>query len=115
KLKALTPELTPVHRFGAELRRLRIRAGVSQPQLASALYTSKSTLSRAETGVRLLARDLAEACDSLVQAGGLLISAWEDAARADTADVDPALPAPAALAGRNTPAPERPQSQHVAR
>ena len=115
KLKTLTPDLTPVHRFGAELRRLRIRAGMSQPQLASAVYTSKSTLSRAETGVRLLARDLAEACDTLVDAGGLLISAWEDAARADTADVDLALLPPAALVERNAPAPDGPQSQHVAR
>lgn len=80
RLKSLTPELTPLHKFGAELRRLRIRAGMSQPQLASALYTSKSTVSRAETGVRLLAPDLVESCDTLVQAKGLLVSAWRVAA-----------------------------------
>jgi transcriptional regulator with XRE-family HTH domain len=78
-LKALAPELSAVHRFGALLRRLRIEAGYSQPALAAKLYTSKSTLSRAETGVRPLPRDLAEACEALLDAGGSLISAWRGA------------------------------------
>lgn len=86
RLKPLTPELSAVHRFGAVLRRLRIEAGYSQPELSSKLYTSKSTLSRAETGVRLLARDLAEACDELLGATGSLLAAWLTASTAPPTD-----------------------------
>lgn len=86
RLKPLTPELSAVHRFGALLRRLRIDAGFSQPELSLRLYTSKSTLSRAETGVRLLARDLAEACDELLGANGNLLAAWLTANSAPPAD-----------------------------
>ncbi|WP_084316819.1 helix-turn-helix domain-containing protein [Actinospica robiniae] len=116
RLKPLTPELTAIHTFGAELRRLRIRAGMSQPQLASALYTSKSTVSRAETGVRLLARDLAEACDTLMQADGLLISVWDTAARTDTngGSSAPSSSVPAARAQGGTLAREAGSHQHVA-
>lgn len=87
RLKPLTPEISAVHRFGALLRRLRIEAGYSQPELSSKLYTSKSTLSRAETGVRLLARDLAEACDELLGANGSLLAAWPATISAPTADL----------------------------
>lgn len=79
RLKPLTPDYSAVHRFGAVLRRFRIGAGLSQPELAAKLYTSKSTLSRAETGVRLLPRDLAEACDMLFSANGVLNAAWRSA------------------------------------
>ncbi|WP_084317223.1 helix-turn-helix domain-containing protein [Actinospica robiniae] len=79
QLKSLTPELSAVHRFGALLRRWRIGAGYSQPELAAKLYTSKSTLSRAETGVRPLPRDLAERCDELLGARGALKAAWHRA------------------------------------
>ncbi|MBR7827812.1 helix-turn-helix domain-containing protein [Actinospica sp. MGRD01-02] len=86
RLKPLTPERSAVHRFGALLRRLRIEAGFSQPELSAKLYTSKSTLSRAETGVRLLPRDLAEACDELLGAGGTLLTAWLHADSAPSID-----------------------------
>jgi transcriptional regulator with XRE-family HTH domain len=86
RLKPLTPELSAVHRFGALLRSLRIEAGLSQPKLSAKLYTSKSTLSRAETGVRLLARDLAEVCDELLGAGGALLAAWRNAESVPTID-----------------------------
>ncbi|MBR7825831.1 helix-turn-helix domain-containing protein [Actinospica sp. MGRD01-02] len=79
RLKPLTPDSSAVHRFGAVLRHLRIEAGLSQPELAAKIYTSKSTLSRAETGVRLLPRDLAEACDTLFSANGVLTSTWRRA------------------------------------
>ena len=79
RLKPLTPELSAVHQFGALLRRLRIKAGYTQPQLAVKVYTSKSTLSRAETGARRLPRDLAEVCDTLFGASGVLIAAWHSA------------------------------------
>ena len=88
RLKPLTPELSAVHRFGALLRRLRIEAGFSQPELSARLYTSKSTLSRAETGVRLLARDLAEACDELLGAAGTLLGAWLNADSAPAPALD---------------------------
>lgn len=85
-LKLLTPERSAVHRFGALLRGLRIEAGFSQPELSARLYTSKSTLSRAETGVRLLARDLVEACDELLGAAGTLLAEWLNAGSARVLD-----------------------------
>lgn len=91
RLKPLTPERSTVHQFGALLRRLRIEAGLSQPKLSAKLYTSKSTLSRAETGVRLLARDLAEACDELLGAAGTLLALWR---RAEAAADSPGGRAP---------------------
>jgi transcriptional regulator with XRE-family HTH domain len=94
RLKPLTPELSAVHRFGALLRRLRIDAGFSQPELSLKLYTSKSTLSRAETGVRLLARDLAEACDELLGASGALLAAWLNADSAPPIDSPGERPQP---------------------
>lgn len=118
RLKALTPELTAIHKLGAELRRARIRAGMSQPELASALYTSKSTVSRAETGVRLLARDLVEVWDDLVQAEGLLISMWQDAAadvNASRALPPPGTDASAVPGERLTRTREASSLRHVAR
>jgi transcriptional regulator with XRE-family HTH domain len=81
QLKPLTPELSPLHRFGATLRELRIRAGYKQPALAGAVYTSKSTISRAENGIRLLSRTLAEACDAELNASGLLLMALDHASQ----------------------------------
>lgn len=98
RLKPLTPDLSAVHRFGALLRRLRIEAGFSQPELATRLYTSKSTLSRAETGVRLLARDLAEASDELLGAAGTLLAAWLHA------DSVPSVDSPGERPRRSSPA-----------
>jgi transcriptional regulator with XRE-family HTH domain len=86
QLKPLTPDQSPVHRFGALLRRWRIEAGLSQPELSAKLYTSKSTISRAETGVRLLAPDLVEGCDALVGAAGALLAAWQRAHAAPRID-----------------------------
>ena len=51
---------TPEARFGAELRRLRVRAGLSQRDLAAALYRVASTISEFESGRRLPRVEVAE-------------------------------------------------------
>jgi transcriptional regulator with XRE-family HTH domain len=86
RLKPLTPMRSPVHEFGSLLRELRIRAGLTQPELGAQIHTSKSTVSRAETGGRLLAPDLVAACDALLNASGRLIGL---AGRATRPALDP--------------------------
>jgi transcriptional regulator with XRE-family HTH domain len=87
RLKPLNPGRSPVHKVGALLRAFRIAARLSQPELAQAVHSSKSTISRAETGARLLPRDLVEACDTLLGASGLLLQEWQGAVRGAAASV----------------------------
>ena len=51
---------TPEARFGAELRRLRMTAGLSQRDLADALHRVASTISEFESGRRLPRTEVAE-------------------------------------------------------
>ncbi|HKS48327.1 MAG TPA: helix-turn-helix transcriptional regulator [Amycolatopsis sp.] len=59
--------------FGAELRRLRERAGISLSQLARQVHYSKGHLSKVESGHKPPSAQLARLCDSAVGAGGSLI------------------------------------------
>lgn len=59
-------------RFGAELRRRRIEAGLSLGELASLICFSKGHLSKIERGVKAPSHDLAQLCDSALHAGGQL-------------------------------------------
>jgi len=58
--------------FGAELRRLRMEAGLSLPQLAALVHYSKGYLSKIETGRKPALPDLARRCDTALNAGGAL-------------------------------------------
>ncbi|MEY7972121.1 helix-turn-helix transcriptional regulator [Saccharomonospora xinjiangensis] len=58
--------------FGKRLRRLREQAGFSQPALARLVPISQSSLSRYESGHQMVARDIAERLDELLDAGGAL-------------------------------------------
>ncbi|MGX7761265.1 helix-turn-helix domain-containing protein [Streptomyces angustmyceticus] len=71
--------------FGAELRRRRIEAGLSLGELAHLIRFSKGHLSKIERGVKAPSHDLAQLCDSALNAGGKLsglISAPERGATA---------------------------------
>lgn len=58
--------------FGAELRRLRIEAGLSLSRLAGILHYSKGYLSKIETGSKQPTPDFARRCDAELNAGGKL-------------------------------------------
>ena len=66
----------PLRTFGAELRAHRIKAELSQAQLASQLFISASLASALENGTRAPKRDLAQLCDDLFQTTGTFVRLW---------------------------------------
>ncbi len=61
--------------FGAELRRLRRLRGLSLSQLSELVHYSRGYLSRLENGRQTASREVARACDRVLNAGGALL-AW---------------------------------------
>jgi hypothetical protein len=62
--------------FAAELRRLRLRHGVSQEQLAALVVHSRALIAAVELGERWPPRDLAQRCDHVLHGGGILGRLW---------------------------------------
>ncbi len=58
--------------LGAELRRRRVAAGLSLSELAHKVHCSRSFLSRVETGQRRASVELAQLCDQVLDAKGVL-------------------------------------------
>ncbi|WP_046471558.1 helix-turn-helix domain-containing protein [Allosalinactinospora lopnorensis] len=63
-------------RFGAEVRRFRQLAGLSQAQLAKSGNVSPSMFSAIERGTRIPKRDFAEALDAAHNTGGSFTRLW---------------------------------------
>ncbi|GAA3755863.1 transcriptional regulator with XRE-family HTH domain [Spinactinospora alkalitolerans] len=63
-------------RFGAEAKRMRTNAGVSQDQLSKTLRVSPALLSAIERGTRTAKRHHAEALDAALNTGGSLTRLW---------------------------------------
>ena len=59
-------------RFGDELRRRRLAAGLSLTDLTRVVHYSKGQLSKIERGVKAPSRELARLCDFALGAGGVL-------------------------------------------
>ncbi|MCX0241835.1 helix-turn-helix domain-containing protein [Streptomyces drozdowiczii] len=74
----LTPEQSPLHRFGYTLRELRKVRGMSLRELAAKSFMSHSKLQKWENASRP-PKDRAEVelIDSLLRAGGVLVDLWE--------------------------------------
>ncbi|MFB9235033.1 helix-turn-helix domain-containing protein [Plantactinospora siamensis] len=70
--RTLQPSLSERHFFGAELRRLRERANLSQARLGEMIRFSADLVRRVETADRFPSREFAEACDRALAAGGAL-------------------------------------------
>ncbi|MFE9658252.1 helix-turn-helix domain-containing protein [Micromonospora sp. NPDC006431] len=70
--RALQPSLSERHFFGAELRRLRERANLSQARLGAMIRYSADLVRRVETADRFPSREFVEACDTALAAGGAL-------------------------------------------
>ena len=56
--------------FGAELRRHRIAAGLSQDDLGRAINFSGALVGRVEMAERMPSQDFAERCDEALSTGG---------------------------------------------
>lgn len=78
----LTPELSPWHRWGAELRRARTARNLSLAELGERVHASRSHLAKLERAQRPVTREWAAACDRALDLAGGLVSAWEQAAAA---------------------------------
>jgi transcriptional regulator with XRE-family HTH domain len=63
-------------RFGAELRKLRTQAGMSQGDMAREVALSRSMLSAIERGARAPKKDHAELADRALDTGGTLSRLW---------------------------------------
>lgn len=74
--RELTPQVSLAHLFGAELRRLRVRAGLSHQQLGARVSYSAALVGKVEKAERSASRQLAEACDRELNAGGALKELW---------------------------------------
>ncbi len=69
--RVLDPGSSLLAFFGAELRRRRVTAGLSQDQLGQAINFSAALVGRVEVGERMPSPDLARRCDDVLATGGL--------------------------------------------
>ncbi len=82
--------------LGAELRRYRVIAGVSQTELTQMLgFSARSNLSDYERGARVPPRDIVIACESLLRVPPGVLTRLLDLAQREQADA-----AAASLLGR---------------
>ncbi|MEV0588463.1 helix-turn-helix transcriptional regulator [Nonomuraea sp. NPDC050310] len=74
--RELDPSSSPLAFFGSELREHRMRAGLSQEQLAERLSYSLSLVCAVELAKRSPSRDFAERADQVLETGGELSRLW---------------------------------------
>lgn len=83
-IRELDPGAGPLNFFGAELRRARTAAGLSQEQLGSRVGYSGAQVGKVETGGRAPTLDFAQRCDAaLPEMGGLFARIYDLARRWD--------------------------------
>jgi transcriptional regulator with XRE-family HTH domain len=75
-LRELEPSASVLAFFGAELRRLRTDAGLSQEDLGQRVSYSGSLIGMVETARRAPTRDFARRCDEALATGGALARLW---------------------------------------
>jgi transcriptional regulator with XRE-family HTH domain len=94
-LRPLTPDLSPAHRLGAELRTYRQKKGHSQKSLGDAVHVSNSMIGAIEAGHRISTAEVIKACDDELDAAGELCTLWFAAATSRRRPGRPAEPATA--------------------
>ena len=82
-IRELDSSAGPLNFFGAELRRARAAAGLSQEQLGQRVGYSAAQVGKVETGDRAPSLDFAEGCDGALDTGGLFARIYELARRWD--------------------------------
>jgi transcriptional regulator with XRE-family HTH domain len=71
--KQLQPARSVLHFFGAEARRLRVAAGMSQADLGNALFVHKDLIRKIESAERMPTDELVDECDRVLRAEGDLL------------------------------------------
>ncbi|WP_242884872.1 helix-turn-helix domain-containing protein [Actinomadura litoris] len=64
--------------FGAEVKRLRLAAGLSQQQLADLVHVTRSYVAQVESGRTRCRRDFALRLDRALKSGVALVEAWDE-------------------------------------
>ena len=83
-IRELDPTTGPLDFFGAEVRRWRTAAGLSQEQLGQRVGYSGAQVGKVETGERAPSQEFAQHCDqALPGAGGLFLRIYHLARRWD--------------------------------
>lgn len=75
-LKELDPNASPTARFGAELRKYRLAANLTQAQLADRIGYSKSRIGNVERGDENPTYELIELCEKALGLEGALLTHW---------------------------------------
>lgn len=76
-IKELDPGASPLHYFGAELRRLREKAELTLAQLGSIVYLTGSMIGQIETATKTPKEEHIPRFDMAVDADGALVRLWE--------------------------------------
>ena len=77
-VRELDPSAGPLQFFGAELRRARAAAGLSQDQLGQRLGYSSAQVGKVEVGERAPSQDFAQGCDqTFPEVGGLFTRIYQ--------------------------------------
>ncbi|MDG4838320.1 helix-turn-helix transcriptional regulator [Micromonospora sp. WMMD967] len=97
--RALQPSLSERHFFGAELRRMRERAGLSQARLGAMIRFSADLVRRVETADRFPSREFVEACDRALAADGALIRLLPLLGKRPNSEGEQSVSSPAGHAG----------------
>lgn len=79
--RVLLPAASPLHFFGAEVRRLRIEKGWSQDELGRAIIASEDLVRRVETAERFPTHDFVSRCNVVLDSQGYLLRMWPMVAR----------------------------------
>jgi transcriptional regulator with XRE-family HTH domain len=72
----LHPAASPLHFFGAEVRRMRQELGLSQAELGVRLLQSQDLVRKVESAVRIPSHELVLRCDKVLNADGMLLRLW---------------------------------------
>ncbi|MEV6649795.1 helix-turn-helix transcriptional regulator [Streptomyces sp. NPDC051219] len=80
-IKALDPGASPLHYFGAELRRLRDSAGLTLEQLGKIVFLTGSMIGQIETATKTPKDEHIPRLDAALGADGALVRVWELAKR----------------------------------
>ncbi|MER7397021.1 helix-turn-helix transcriptional regulator [Streptomyces sp. NPDC000151] len=76
-VKCLDPGASPLHFFGAEVRRLRERAGLTLAQLGDIVYLTGSMIGQIETAAKVPKDEHVPRIDTALGADGALVRLWE--------------------------------------
>ncbi|MFC4493266.1 helix-turn-helix domain-containing protein [Streptomyces ovatisporus] len=75
-IKELDPGASPLHYFGAELRRLREQSGLTLAQLGKVVFCTGSLIGQVETATKTPTLEFIQRADAALEAEGALLRLW---------------------------------------